>query len=53
MCIRDRFRIDNEGNADMLLDMNQGSADIGVINDKNLVLVPMMMDNKVVAITTE
>ena len=47
------FRIDNEGNADMLLDMNQGSADIGVINDKNLVLVPMMMDNKVVAITTE
>ena len=37
----------------MLLDMNQGSADIGVINDKNLVLVPMMMDNKVVAITTE
>ena len=47
------FRIDSEGNADMLMDMNQGSADIGVINDKNMVLVPMMMDNKVIAVTTE
>jgi len=47
------FRIDSEGNADMLLDMNQGSADIGVINDKNMVLVPMMMDNKVIAVTLE
>lgn len=46
------YKIDANGNADMLLDMNQGSADIGVINDKDIVLIPMMMDNKVIAVTT-
>ena len=46
------FRIDASGKADLLVDMNQGSADIGVINDESMVLVPMMLDNKVIAIST-
>ena len=32
------FRIDASGNADLLLDTIQGSADIGVINDESMVL---------------
>lgn len=47
------FRVNNEGEAVLLLDMNQGSADLGVINDESTVLVPMMMDNKVIALTVE
>ncbi len=46
------YRIDDSGSAELLLDMNQGSADIGVINSEAMVLVPMMMDNKVIAIST-
>jgi len=46
------FRIDSSGDAQLLVDMNQGSADIGVINSEAMILVPMMMDNKVVAIST-
>ena len=43
------YKIDAGGKADLLLDLNQGSADLGVINGEGLVLMPMMMDNKVVA----
>ena len=46
------FRIDASGKADLLMDKNQGSADIGVINDESMVLVPMILDNKVIAIST-
>ena len=46
------WRIDANGDAELLMDMNQGSADIGVINSEEMVLVPMMMDNKVIAIST-
>ena len=46
------FRINASGKADLLVDINQGSADIGVINDESMVLVPMMLDNKVIAIST-
>lgn len=46
------FRIDDAGNADLLMKLNQGSADLGVINSQALVLVPMMNDNKVIAIST-
>ena len=46
------YHIDEDGNADLLMDMNQGSADLGVINSEAMVLVPMMMDNKVIAIST-
>ena len=47
------FHFDAEGNHQQLLDLNQGSADIGVIPDQNLVLVPMMMDGTVVAYRVE
>lgn len=46
------YRIDASGKADLLMDMNMGSADLGVINSKEMVIVPMMMDNKVIAIST-
>ncbi|MEE9333593.1 MAG: hypothetical protein V3U65_05830 [Granulosicoccaceae bacterium] len=46
------LRIDASGDAELLMDMNQGSADIGVINSEAMVLVPMMNDNKVIAIST-
>lgn len=46
------LRIDVSGDAELLMDMNQGSADIGVINSEAMVLVPMMNDNKVIAIST-
>lgn len=46
------YRIDASGEAEMLMDLNQGSADIGVINSEGMVLVPMMMDNKVIALST-
>ena len=46
------FRIDASGKSDLLMDKNQGSADIGVINDESMVLVPMILDNKVIAIST-
>ena len=45
------FRINASGKADLLVDINQGSADIGVINDESMVLVPMMLDDKVIAIS--
>jgi len=46
------YRIAPDGNADLLMDLNQGSADLGVINNEDIVLLPMMNDNKVIAITT-
>ncbi len=47
------FRISSAGDAELLLDMNQGSADLGVIGGESTVLVPMMMDNKVIALSVE
>lgn len=47
------YHFDAEGNHEQLLDLDQGSADIGVIPDQNLVLVPMMMDGTVVAYRVE
>ena len=46
------YRIYADGKADLLMDLNQGSADLGVINEEAMILVPMMMDNKVIAIST-
>lgn len=46
------YQINAEGQAELLLDMNQGSADLGVINSESMILVPMMMDNTVIAIST-
>jgi hypothetical protein len=43
------YRIDASGKAKLLLDLDQGSADIGWVPAKRLLLIPMMMDDKLVA----
>jgi sugar lactone lactonase YvrE len=47
------LRVSAEGEAEQLLDLDQGSADLGYIQDQNLVLIPMMSDGKVVAYRIE
>jgi hypothetical protein len=47
------YRIDASGNAKLLLDLDQGSADIGWVPAKRLLLIPMMMDDKLVAYRLE
>ena len=69
MCIRDRlkpgvylvtdwaagalYRIDAKGNAERLIDLNQGSADLTYFPDKKTVLIPMMLDNSLAAYALE
>ncbi len=43
------FQVSGEGKATRLLDLNQGSADHEFIEKDRLVVLPMMMDGKVVA----
>jgi outer membrane protein assembly factor BamB len=43
------FRIDRKGKATQLLDLKQGSADIGYVTETGLLLIPMMLDDKLVA----
>lgn len=43
------FRIANSGKADLLLDLDQGTADIGYVPDQKLLLIPMMMSDKLTA----
>ncbi|MFQ6017617.1 MAG: SMP-30/gluconolactonase/LRE family protein [Kiloniellaceae bacterium] len=43
------FRIDPSGQAELLLDLNQGSADLGYIAPRKLAVIPMMNDGKVTA----
>jgi len=43
------YRIDRKGKATQLLDLNQGSADIGYVPETKLLLIPMMLDDKLVA----
>jgi len=47
------FRIDASGKAEQLLDLNQGSADIGWVPNERLLLIPMMKDDKLVAYRVE
>ena len=47
------YRIAASGKADLLLDLNQGSADHEFIKSKRLVIIPMMMDGTVVAYEVE
>lgn len=47
------FRIDAQGETEQLLDLDQGSADLGYIEDQNLAVIPMMMDDRVVAYRIE
>lgn len=43
------FRIDAEGQAEQLLDLNQGSADLEYMDQEQLAVIPMMMDGTVTA----
>ena len=43
------FRIDPDGTADQLIDLNQGSADLEFVDAEKLAIIPMMMDGKVTA----
>jgi sugar lactone lactonase YvrE len=43
------FRIDSSGDAEQILDLNQGSADLEYRADEKLAIIPMMNDNKLVA----
>jgi sugar lactone lactonase YvrE len=43
------YRVDAKGKADRLIDLNQGSADLTYLPDKQRVLIPMMLDNSLVA----
>ncbi len=43
------YRIDRKGKATQLLDLDQGSADIGYVPETGLLLIPMMLDDKLVA----
>ncbi|MBL1143051.1 MAG: hypothetical protein HND53_13565 [Proteobacteria bacterium] len=43
------FHIDVKGNATKLLEFNQGSADHELIEKKNLLLIPQMVENKLFA----
>jgi len=47
------YRIDPSGKADLLLDLNQGSADLEYIAAQGLAIIPMMMDGKVTAYKVE
>jgi sugar lactone lactonase YvrE len=43
------YRIDRNGTPTLLIDLKQGSADIGYVPETGLLLIPMMMDDKLVA----
>ncbi|MBI3343967.1 MAG: SMP-30/gluconolactonase/LRE family protein [Gammaproteobacteria bacterium] len=47
------YRIHPSGEADVLLTLSQGSADLTYIKDKKLLIIPMMNDNKLVAYKVE
>lgn len=47
------YRIKPSGEADLLLDLNQGSADLGIIPEQQLAIIPMMNDGGVIAIRIE
>jgi sugar lactone lactonase YvrE len=43
------YRIDSKGKADLLIDLNQGSADLTFFPPTKTVLIPMMLDNTLAA----
>jgi sugar lactone lactonase YvrE len=47
------LRIDASGKAEMLMDLNQGSADLHYVPSEQLAIIPMMVDNAVVAYKVE
>lgn len=47
------FRIESDGSATQLLDLNQGSANFEFLPSNNTVIIPMMMGDKIVAYRLE
>jgi hypothetical protein len=47
------YTFDADGKAEMIMDLNQGSADHEYIEDEKLVVIPMMMDGTVAAYKIE
>jgi outer membrane protein assembly factor BamB len=47
------YKFDAEGKAEMIMDLNQGSADHEYVESENLVIIPMMMDGTVAAYKVE
>jgi sugar lactone lactonase YvrE len=47
------YRVDAKGKVDRLIDLNQGSADLTYLPAKKTVLIPMMLDNSLVAYALE
>jgi sugar lactone lactonase YvrE len=47
------FRIAEDGTATMLLDLDMGSADLEYIADRSLLIVPMMLNNTLIAYRVE
>lgn len=47
------YRIDNDGNKKILIDLDMGSADLEYIPDQSLLIVPMMLNNTLVAYRIE
>ena len=43
------YRIGDDGKAELILDLNQGSADHEFVESENLAVIPMMMDGTVTA----
>ena len=43
------FRVAKSGKADLLLALEQGTADIGYVPEQKLLLIPLMMNDKIVA----
>jgi sugar lactone lactonase YvrE len=43
------YHIGPDGSVELLLELSQGSADLGHVPEKNLLLIPMMLDNKLLA----
>ena len=43
------FSVNNKGIARVILDINKGSADLEIIMHKNVIVIPMMLDNSIIA----
>jgi sugar lactone lactonase YvrE len=47
------YRFDADGKAELLMDLNQGSADLGFVESERLAVIPMMLDGTVNAYRIE
>jgi sugar lactone lactonase YvrE len=47
------YRVDAKGKADRLIKLSKGSADLNYLPDKNTVLIPIMLNNALVAYALE